>query len=111
MTVANTAIPAQQMTRVMTEYAKQSDLMEQKQSMIEDVTAEPELDGEADDVVNQVLDEIGLDVGTKVFFSTFTKNSFVQLAAAPVAAPASKTKVTANEDADLDAMIAKLTAT
>eukprot|EP01113_Clastostelium_recurvatum_P009444 TRINITY_DN1454_c0_g1_i1.p2 TRINITY_DN1454_c0_g1~~TRINITY_DN1454_c0_g1_i1.p2 ORF type:complete len:241 (+),score=64.77 TRINITY_DN1454_c0_g1_i1:1267-1989(+) len=54
------SIPAMQKTAM--EYQKQSDMLDMKGEMMDDMFENPEEDAEADDVVDQVFEEIGLDI-------------------------------------------------
>lgn len=63
-----------QLQRIAMEFEKENDIMDQRQEMmddaIDDVTGlEDEEEGE--EVVNQVLDEIGIDLGQTVSFVLF----------------------------------------
>ena len=71
-------LPALQ--RIAMEFEKENDIMDQRQEMmddaIDDVTGlEDEAEGE--EVVNQVLDEIGVDLGQSVSFALYSGINFV----------------------------------
>lgn len=71
-------LPALQ--RIAMEFEKENDVMDQRQEMmddaIDDVTGlEDEAEGE--EVVNQVLDEIGVDLGQAVSFSLWFAFTFI----------------------------------
>ena len=63
-------LPALQ--RIAMEFEKENDVMDQRQEMmddaIDDVTGLEDDEAEGEDVVNQVLDEIGVDLGQSVRF-------------------------------------------
>eukprot|EP00727_Mastigamoeba_balamuthi_P007137 m51a1_g3043 hypothetical protein (212) ;mRNA; r:935318-936193 len=96
----NAATPTAKMVGTAQEFSKQSEMMDMKQEMIDDVLdggEEEEL--EADSVVSQVFDEIGLDLSG-------------QLKSAPTSEPRARGAASAarsrQEEEDLDAVIAKL---
>ena len=70
-------LPALQ--RIAMEFERENDIMDQRQEMmddaIDDVTGEDEEEGE--DVVNQVLDEIGVDLNQAVCLTTIYSRSGV----------------------------------
>lgn len=60
-------LPALQ--RIAMEFEKENDIMDQRQEMMDDAIDDVtglEDEGESEDVVNQVLDEIGIDLGQSV---------------------------------------------
>ena len=63
-------LPALQ--RIAMEFEKENDIMDQRQEMMDDAIDDAtgmEDEEESEDVVNQVLDEIGIDLGQAVSFS------------------------------------------
>ena len=66
-------LPALQ--RIAREFEKENDIMDQRQEMMDDAIDDAtgmEDEEESEDVVNQVLDEIGIDLGQAVSAVTFT---------------------------------------
>ena len=62
-------LPALQ--RIAMEFEKENDIMDQRQEMMDDAIDDGigvEDEDESEDVVNQVLDEIGVDLGQSVSF-------------------------------------------
>ena len=74
-------LPALQ--RIAMEFEKENDIMDQRQEMmddaIDDVTGLEDDEAEGEDVVNQVLDEIGVDLGQSVCFPETVKSGMVTL--------------------------------
>lgn len=65
-------LPALQ--RIAMEFEKENDIMDQRQEMMDDAIDDVtglEDEEESDEVVNQVLDEIGIDLGQAVSFAQF----------------------------------------
>lgn len=65
-------LPALQ--RIAMEFEKENDIMDQRQEMMDDAIDDVtglEDEEESEDVVNQVLDEIGVDLGQAVWSSPF----------------------------------------
>jgi hypothetical protein len=65
-------LPALQ--RIAMEFEKENDIMDQRQEMMDDAIDDVtglEDEEESEEVVNQVLDEIGIDLGSAVWFTTF----------------------------------------
>ena len=57
------------LTRIAMEFERENDIMDQRQEMMDDAIDEvtgPEDEEEGEEVVNQVLDEIGVDLGQSV---------------------------------------------
>lgn len=66
-------LPALQ--RIAMEFEKENDIMDQRQEMMDDAIDDAtgmEDEEESEDVVNQVLDEIGIDLGQAVSISYYT---------------------------------------
>jgi charged multivesicular body protein 2A len=64
-------LPALQ--RIAMEFEKENDIMDQRQEMMDDAIDDVtglEDEEESEDVVNQVLDEIGIDLGSAVWLSS-----------------------------------------
>jgi len=66
MVKLNKQVNLPELTKIMTEFAKQSEMMEMKQDMvgdaIDDVMDDVEDETESENIVNQVLDEIGINL-------------------------------------------------
>jgi charged multivesicular body protein 2A len=71
-------LPALQ--RIAMEFEKENDIMDQRQEMMDDAIDDVtglEDEEESEDVVNQVLDEIGIDLGSAVCLSSIHTQCFV----------------------------------
>jgi charged multivesicular body protein 2A len=69
-------LPALQ--RIAMEFEKENDIMDQRQEMMDDAIDDAtglEDEEESEDVVNQVLDEIGIDLGQAVCMRADIKNA------------------------------------
>merc|ERR1719391_1075990 len=96
--------------KIMQEFEKQSEMMDMKEEMmndvIDDAMGDEDDEEESDAVVNQVLDELGLQLGDQL--------SAVPVAGGSIAAPGAKGKVPvaaaaeADADADLQARLDNL---
>lgn len=70
-------LPALQ--RIAMEFEKENDIMDQRQEMMDDAIDDVtglEDEEESEDVVNQVLDEIGIDLGSAVRLGLLTQRCF-----------------------------------
>jgi charged multivesicular body protein 2A len=70
-------LPALQ--RIAMEFEKENDIMDQRQEMMDDAIDDAtgmEDEEESEDVVNQVLDEIGIDLGQAVRCSILSNKTF-----------------------------------
>ena len=73
-------LPALQ--RIAMEFEKENDIMDQRQEMMDDAIDDAtgmEDEEESEDVVNQVLDEIGIDLGQAVSSSFLHKESLLTM--------------------------------
>jgi charged multivesicular body protein 2A len=73
-------LPALQ--RIAMEFEKENDIMDQRQEMMDDAIDDAtgmEDEEESEDVVNQVLDEIGIDLGQAVSSSFLHKPSLLTM--------------------------------
>jgi charged multivesicular body protein 2A len=71
-------LPALQ--RIAMEFEKENDIMDQRQEMMDDAIDDAtgmEDEEESEDVVNQVLDEIGIDLGQAVSLSPLSKKQLL----------------------------------
>ena len=71
MASMNQAMNLPAMQRIMMEFEKQSEMMDMKEEMMEDTMddmfeMEEDEDLETDEVLNKVLDEIGIDLGSQL---------------------------------------------
>jgi len=76
MGVANAAAPIQQMQRTMMNYEKQSEMMNMKEEMMDDMfEGDEQEEVETEETMNQVLDSIGLDISSQLSKATPGKSS------------------------------------
>lgn len=71
-------LPALQ--RIAMEFEKENDIMDQRQEMMDDAIDDVtglEDEEESEEVVNQVLDEIGIDLGSAVCSSAHLQQCFI----------------------------------
>ncbi|CAN0204049.1 unnamed protein product [Phaeothamnion confervicola] len=99
----NNAMPADQIAKNMAEFARQSETMEFREDLINDALTDAfygeEAEAEADGIVNEVLDELGLQVGQNMPDMSQRRPA---AAAADTEAQAKRAAM-ADEDAALDA--------
>ena len=88
---------------ILRQYAMENEKMDMAQEMMDDAFEDDEVDAEADDITNSVLEEIGIDVASKMA-ATPSRQPMAR-GTRTTAAPA-KAKTTG--DAELDAMLAGL---
>merc|ERR1712010_94221 len=90
--------------KIMMEFEKQSEIMDMRGEMIDDVMGDEEDEDESDAIVNQVLDELGLQLNDKLGDAPVGTGTLASTAAAK-----NKTAVAAgaadDDDADLQARL------
>lgn len=93
------------------DFEKESEIMDMKEEMmndtIDDVMGDEEDEAESDNIVNQVLDEIGIDMGQKMADAPIAPTP-EQQAAAHADAGTARQPVAADADADLQARLDNL---
>mmetsp|Transcript_6560 Transcript_6560/g.10376 ORF Transcript_6560/g.10376 Transcript_6560/m.10376 type:complete len:161 (+) Transcript_6560:614-1096(+) len=97
----NESMDPAQMAKMMGEFEKQNEMMDTKQEMMDDALDglfdDDEIEEEADNVTQQVLDELGLDLSAK-------------LATPSAQAPGIKNRVEEDPAAEMDELSARLAA-
>lgn len=97
-----------QIQKIMHEFERQSDMMEMKEEMmseaIDDVIGDEEDEDESDVVVNQILDELGVQINQKLGDLPMANSTIGNPAQANKAA----TPIAADADADLQARLENL---
>merc|ERR1719193_2643668 len=98
----NNQLKLPQIQKIMMEFEKQSEIMEMKEDAIDDAMGDEDDEEEGDKIVQQVLDELGLDLGDKLSDLPMAKDSVAN----PASATAAKSPVAegaAGGVGDLDA--------
>jgi hypothetical protein len=66
MVKANSQIDAKEMSNILRQFEKQSDMSDMKTEMMDDLFDDPEMDQEADAAVMQIFDELGADTANRM---------------------------------------------
>jgi len=113
MKTMNTQMKLPQIQKIMMEFEKQSEIMDMKEEMMEDavddVLGDEDDEEEGDKIVNQVLDELGLDLGDKLSELPTAKDSLATPAGAGAAkSPVAEGAGVGDLDADLQSRLDNL---
>merc|ERR1719450_628034 len=97
MMMMNKQMKLPEIQKIMQEFEKQSEIMDMKEEMINDVMDDEGDEEETDAIVTQVLDELGLQLGDQLAGVNAPSGSLA------TAATGGKTPVAAGAEADADA--------